>query len=169
MSNYIVDGADLTDIADAIRAKGGTSGQLQFPQGFVDAVEAIETGGAAVPFHFASGVVTPTSTSQSLTFPLPGFTYTPWYFICWVEGYESYASLKRVIVKATLGRFRGPKNPYSGPVDQAGIQEINANGNPENWSNGTTMTYSSDGLKVSTSQATYFKPNVPYSYIAIGA
>lgn len=37
--------SDLGDIADAIRAKGGTGGQLQFPQGFVDAVEAIETGG----------------------------------------------------------------------------------------------------------------------------
>lgn len=40
--------ADLTDIADAIRAKGGTSAQLQFPSGFVDAVEAIETGGGGV-------------------------------------------------------------------------------------------------------------------------
>lgn len=36
--------ASLTSVAAAIRAKGGTSGQLQFPQGFVDAVEAIETG-----------------------------------------------------------------------------------------------------------------------------
>ena len=52
MSNYIVDGADLTDIADAIRAKGGTSGQLQFPQGFVDAVEAIETGGGDLPSEY---------------------------------------------------------------------------------------------------------------------
>lgn len=45
MSNYIVDGSDLTSIANAIRAKGGTSGQLQFPGGFVDAIDAIETGG----------------------------------------------------------------------------------------------------------------------------
>ena len=44
MSNYLVDGADLTSVADAIRTKGGTSAQLAFPQGFVDAVEAIETG-----------------------------------------------------------------------------------------------------------------------------
>lgn len=38
-------GTDLTSIADAIRAKGGTSGQLAFPAGFVSAVESIETGG----------------------------------------------------------------------------------------------------------------------------
>lgn len=36
---------DLTSIANAIRTKGGTSGQLAFPNGFVDAVEAIETSG----------------------------------------------------------------------------------------------------------------------------
>lgn len=45
MSNYLVDGADLASVANAIRTKGGTSAQLAFPQGFVDAVEAIETGG----------------------------------------------------------------------------------------------------------------------------
>lgn len=39
--------ADLTSVANAIRKKGGTSGQLAFPDGFVSAVQAIETGGAA--------------------------------------------------------------------------------------------------------------------------
>lgn len=37
--------ADLTSVANAIRAKGGTSAQLAFPAGFVSAVEAIPTGG----------------------------------------------------------------------------------------------------------------------------
>lgn len=45
MSNYLVDGADLTSIANAIRTKGGTSAQLAFPQGFADAIAAIPTGG----------------------------------------------------------------------------------------------------------------------------
>lgn len=45
MSNYIVDSADLTSIADAIRTKGGTSAQLAFPAEFVQAIENIETGG----------------------------------------------------------------------------------------------------------------------------
>lgn len=39
--------ADLTSVANAIRSKGGTSGQLAFPAGFVSAVEAIPTGGGA--------------------------------------------------------------------------------------------------------------------------
>lgn len=37
--------ADLTSVANAIRTKGGTSAQLAFPSGFVDAIDAIETGG----------------------------------------------------------------------------------------------------------------------------
>lgn len=43
---------DLTSVANAIRAKGGTSAQLAFPAGFVSAVQAIPTG------------TTPTGTKQ---------------------------------------------------------------------------------------------------------
>lgn len=44
--------ADLTNVANAIRTKGGTSAQMAFPAGFVSAVNAIPTG------------VTPTGTKQ---------------------------------------------------------------------------------------------------------
>ena len=37
--------ADLTSVADAIRAKGNTSEPLDFPSGLVDAVSAIQVGG----------------------------------------------------------------------------------------------------------------------------
>ena len=37
--------AGLTSVADAIRARGGTSEQLAFPGGFVSAVEGIQAGG----------------------------------------------------------------------------------------------------------------------------
>jgi len=45
MSNYLVDSADLTSVANAIRTKGGTSAQLSFPAGFVSAIGDIPTGG----------------------------------------------------------------------------------------------------------------------------
>lgn len=44
--------ANLTSVANAIRAKGGTSAQMAFPTGFVSAVQAIPTG------------TTPTGTKQ---------------------------------------------------------------------------------------------------------
>jgi len=46
MANYIATDTDLTAVADAIRTKGGTSASLAFPTGFVDAIDAIETGGS---------------------------------------------------------------------------------------------------------------------------
>lgn len=42
--------AGLTSVADAIRAKGGTSAQLAFPAGFVSAIGAIPTGGGGGGF-----------------------------------------------------------------------------------------------------------------------
>jgi len=49
MANYVlVDAdqldADLASVADRIRAKGGTSGKLEFPEGYKTAVDAIKTG-----------------------------------------------------------------------------------------------------------------------------
>ncbi len=50
MSDYIATSADLTSVANAIRTKGGTSAQLAFPAGFVDAIAAIPTGGGGLKY-----------------------------------------------------------------------------------------------------------------------
>ena len=39
-----VNDTSLASVADAIRAKGGTSDALVFPDGFVSAISAIQTG-----------------------------------------------------------------------------------------------------------------------------
>lgn len=44
MAEYLTNDTDLGAVADAIRAKGGTSAPLEFPDGFVDAIEDIPTG-----------------------------------------------------------------------------------------------------------------------------
>lgn len=43
-NEYLVNSADLTAVADTIRAKGGTSDALAFPDGFVEAVQGIQAG-----------------------------------------------------------------------------------------------------------------------------
>ena len=43
MAEYLTNTADLTAVANAIRAKGGTSAQLVYPNGFVSAIQAIQT------------------------------------------------------------------------------------------------------------------------------
>lgn len=47
MTEYLVNDTDMTAVADAIRAKGGTSGTFAFPDGFVEAVGAIQAGGSS--------------------------------------------------------------------------------------------------------------------------
>ena len=45
MAEYLVRSEDLTTVADAIRAKGGTDAQLAFPGGFTAAIQSISSGG----------------------------------------------------------------------------------------------------------------------------
>lgn len=47
MADYKVTDAELTSIANAIRTKGGTQAQLEWPTGFVSAVQEIPTGGGS--------------------------------------------------------------------------------------------------------------------------
>lgn len=45
MADYLVTDTELTDVADAIREKGGTSAALEWPDEYVSAIAAIPTGG----------------------------------------------------------------------------------------------------------------------------
>ena len=49
MAEYLTNTTDLTKVASAIRAKGGTSDSLVYPDGFVTAIQAIQTGGGTTP------------------------------------------------------------------------------------------------------------------------
>lgn len=42
---YLVQGASLTEVADAIREKGGTTAPLSFPEGMASAIRNIQSGG----------------------------------------------------------------------------------------------------------------------------
>ena len=44
MAEYLTNTTDLTKVATAIREKGGTSDSLVYPDGFVTAIQAIQTG-----------------------------------------------------------------------------------------------------------------------------
>lgn len=67
----------LASVADAIRSKGGTSDALVFPDGFVSAISAIQTGGSA-----------PSLQSKSVTYTANGTaTITP------DEGYDGLSSV----------------------------------------------------------------------------
>ena len=67
MAEYLTNTADLTAVADAIRAKGGTAAQLVYPSGFVSAIQAIQTGVTPQLIVTTSAGATVTATKGSKT------------------------------------------------------------------------------------------------------
>lgn len=78
--------ADLTSVANAIRAKGGTSASLAFPADFVSAIAAIPTGGGSSA-ETGSFVAT---TSDTLTISVTSLHN---YLAVWKDGWTLGQSL----------------------------------------------------------------------------
>ena len=82
MAEYLTNTTDLTKVASAIREKGGTSASLVYPDGFVTAIQAIQTGtelqiivsvasGATVTATKGSKVVSGTAVNGTCTLTVP--------------------------------------------------------------------------------------------------
>lgn len=82
MAEYLTNTTDLTKVAAAIREKGGTSDPLVYPDGFVTAIQAIQTGtelkiivsvasGATVTATKGSKVVSGTAVNGACTLTVP--------------------------------------------------------------------------------------------------
>ena len=69
MAEYLTNTTDLTSVANAIRAKGGTTELLTYPDEFVTAIQAIQTGIAPqlVVTVSAGATVTATNGSKTIT------------------------------------------------------------------------------------------------------
>lgn len=57
MAEYLVQGASLTTVADAIREKGGTTAPLSFPAGMAEAVRGIPSGGTDISLGLTAATV----------------------------------------------------------------------------------------------------------------
>lgn len=76
-NEYAVNSADLISVADAIRAKGGTTEALAFPAGMVAAVEAISAG-AGLNFEVVGGTVQPTNPKENTIWVNTSMEITNW-------------------------------------------------------------------------------------------
>ena len=72
MAEYLTNTTDLTKVASAIREKGGTSDPLVYPDGFVTAIQAIQTGSSApgapgdITFYDYDGTIVTSWTLEEL-------------------------------------------------------------------------------------------------------
>ena len=76
---YIVEKTDLTNVANAIRAKGETSGQLVFPSEFVTAIQEIRTG-ADLNFEIVGGTTQPSNPKENTIWVNTSNEITGWNF-----------------------------------------------------------------------------------------
>ena len=67
MAEYLTNTTDLTKVASAIRAKGGISAPLVYPDGFVTAIQAIQTGTELQIIVTVKSGATVTATKGSLS------------------------------------------------------------------------------------------------------
>ena len=57
MAEYLVQGESITEVADAIREKGGTTAPLSFPAGMANAVRGIPSGGTDISLGLTAATV----------------------------------------------------------------------------------------------------------------
>ena len=107
-NEYLVNSDDLTAVANAIRIKGETSEALVFPDGFINAVQAIQAGGGTMPsvsskdvnFYDYDGTLLYSYTleeAQALTALPDGSTHDGLVFDGWNYSLESVKSLTRPV------------------------------------------------------------------------
>lgn len=84
MADYLTNDADLSSVANAIRSKGGTSAQLEFPAGFVSAIQAIPTGGGG-------------SSITNVTFAGGDYAYFGANYMAYVDGNLNYQTATAMI------------------------------------------------------------------------
>ena len=136
MAEYLTNTTDLTSVANAIREKGGTTDPLIYPEGFVTAIQAIQSGGGEETLfgtYFETGSIIPASditTDYTIQFQrnfssVPGNTYSPYYnFFLWCSippGSTSVAMPKSSLAWVFFGRkAKNASIPYGQYLSSSG-------------------------------------------------
>lgn len=143
MANYIASDTDLTAVANAIRTKVGTSAELEFPSGFVSAVQEIETGGGGeLPssisvidggeFTFASNTLSTYHISHSLG-------VVPRGFVIWTDNVDVSTAENNMVIRGVFLVDESTNGSVTGFLYQLGTY----NGNFNSYSRNAGSNYSS--------------------------
>ena len=159
--------ADLTSVANAIRTKGGTSASLAFPAGFVDAIDAIETGGggAANGYHVYTGI-TPNADSGNITIPIdetPIFT-----FINFPDVTAQEEAAEPYPIKSHLWIYNNTAfdEKYAGiRYNFKNVMGVYVGASDSYYSSGVTGSYSSGNVTVGSTRTAFFPANQPYTLL----
>lgn len=153
MSEYVVSDSSLEAVADAIRTRGGTSAQLEFPADFVLAIGNIPSGSLEWPFAVLSGSITPASDVQNLVITVDA---TSWKCIIGSFGTTDYngwpdrehtTEYEKVNANWFAQRFARFWPCSYGGGDICGFY-LDSNANGHSWKSNTVQTLSFTQIKV---------------------
>jgi len=163
---YIAQTSELTAVADAIRAKGGTSEPLVFPDGFVTAIQSVESG-TELNFEVVGGTTQPASPKENTIWINTDTNITGWSFgveqpaspvsgMVWIQtamtGSATFNALKENAVHIVLtGAMQYTKSGWSG-----------------SWSDKTAKIYQNGSWKSIEKAGILFKNGEQYSSITGG-
>ena len=121
MPNYVVSDTNLTSIASAIRTKGGTSGALSFPDGFVSAISAISGGGGGT-INFVTGEfnVSTSYAPYEINIPYTGNGYPVAVLVTVKNGIAGDTTFSRAIQRYAYGLYVVSKTYVSDSPRYAG-------------------------------------------------
>lgn len=151
--DYLTNDTDIKKVADAIRAKGGTSDPLAYPTGFVSAIQAIQTGitpqlavttsaGASVTAKKGSKTISGTAGADgvcTLEIPEAG----EWSVTVSKSGLSMTQSI--VIGKQDMVLYPKPDAAFADNTWERIIMACQAGVVPSTWSVGDSKTMTIDG------------------------
>lgn len=162
---YAVSSSDLTSVADAIRAKTGSTNQLTFPTGFSEAVGNIQTGGSAGETWMMNTTIEKKSSlgTQSIRFTSNGTSYTSMVFGVFNTSMLSYES---TVV------YSGSSRSWKNVAYRKVTFETAPTGNLLTWLEANAVKQASDtaaqdskALTVTSNGSVTIKPDAPYDAV----
>lgn len=160
MADYLVTDTELTNIANAIRTKGGTQSTLEFPADFVMAINNITTGGATVTGSFiGSGTIEETISCD--------FEPDLIYIYGDLSGSIDLRGVVSIIIIKDTMALQTSDTSSSSVVENGQYLSHNITGYNESETSYLHATYSNGTLTVSTgtnTTANKFNSSITYSY-----
>ncbi len=147
MENYLTTDAELTAVADAIRAKGGTSEALSYPAGFVSAVAGL-TGRLQV-LHGRFPITS--STAKTVQIPLPALPADRQWSIVWcgcvLEDYNNYYPTDKSNLIGVVNCFTAGNELFCGynNAKMSAYTSVNSAGRSGYYNTGTVISVTGSG------------------------
>lgn len=97
MSKVVIDETHLTNVANAIRTKGGTSGKLTFPDGMVNAINNIESKSTRKSVAFEA-----TEATNQMKITTSGITTLQSIYITHLDNVMNFSFGEQVVCSLTI-------------------------------------------------------------------